>query len=502
MFPAKPLPPPVGPAGEAYAALERTAEYRLCHLIEQYGLAFMNLNHIKAAGGGISVRLLTHLRDMTMKATATEGDPGAIVMLDRVREQFSRTLDAWMALQPLPDGDLPISDELLADLTVEGIEPWFPDGAENEALEARREPLFNETLKEHDLVRRERRRTGVRPGIEATITDIGGEPEKTIAVLEELAPGRLALADGRVAEWQERTYSSGHVSAFWRIVEGPDLHATLRPAQPLDSEIAAMLRGRWTADAGILPILPPRKRAREINREFRAAIAAPDCRLTSALGGTMHLDRIVREVLPKAGYGPLLAYLNRRFGPPPRGSDPHKSLCGAWLLTTPHPELFIMVEPSVSGPEYAFYYALTRDADRRLRRAEEAWSDEIHCWKPAGDGARRYLEIAGPFHRAARHALLDLLRPVRVRDLWIDAQGRVKDSDVRLAYDEEAERHDLAAEPAASSNYGIPREIFSDPQAFFRLMETVKSLDADPAAAMRIAAEVLKKPAEVGASPT
>ncbi len=117
-------------------------------------------------------------------------------------------------------------------------------------------------------------------------------------------------------------------------------------------------------------------------------------------------DRVLGTTpLRDVGYATLFAYMHRRFGPPGQPGDPYKDLSASWLLTTPDPDAHVLVRPSVSG----------------------AW----HCFVPFLVSGERpsNLGVTDPrVHRIAaayRATLLDLLRPVGVRDSSIDARGIV-----------------------------------------------------------------------------
>lgn len=77
--------------------------------------------------------------------------------------------------------------------------------------------------------------------------------------------------------------------------------------------------------------------------------------------------------LKKCQWATLFAYMHRRFGPPHIGGDDYKDLSASWMLTTPDCEVFVRVNPSLSGPGFSFspYLLMPRDAPNRAHRASE-----------------------------------------------------------------------------------------------------------------------------------
>ncbi len=165
--------------------------------------------------------------------------------------------------------------------------------------------------------------------------------------------------------------------------------------------------------------------------------------LQTAPHGTM--DEIFGEVLEDriadatplkdVTYATLFTYLHRRFGYPSRGSDPYKDLSAAWLLSTPEPDIVIHVLPSVSGNHFTFTIYTTA---------------ERTPFKPEPIPREEQLRIAGAY----RSLLLDLLRPVCIRDAHINALGEVDDDEL-LAYDEKEEAPLYEVKYAPSSGYPI-----------------------------------------------
>lgn len=87
----------------------------------------------------------------------------------------------------------------------------------------------------------------------------------------------------------------------------------------------------------------------------------------------------------KIDYGSLFAYLFRRFGYPNSGWDGYKHLA-RYILTTPHPDLFLSVTPSASNrATLSLRFLMPReewealDADRR--RDLDAWRERAYQWR-------------------------------------------------------------------------------------------------------------------------
>ncbi len=168
----------------------------------------------------------------------------------------------------------------------------------------------------------------------------------------------------------------------------------------------------------------------------------------------LFMSRLAREVYGERATWDnssltAFAYCYRRFGPPPRGTDDFKQLGGSWILKTRDPDIYLGVDPG--GCSIDLY--LAQYASERLRAAAEKpgreWRGESrrryfeanpeaseddymlacmadeHPWKA---GMPRYprcpSEIVERALAALRHALLDLLRPVFIRDAKINLFGR------------------------------------------------------------------------------
>lgn len=180
---------------------------------------------------------------------------------------------------------------------------------------------------------------------------------------------------------------------------------------------------------------------------FETSVVSPSGPLYPVLQSAPHgtMDEVFGEVLEDriadatplrdVTYATLFTYLHRRFGYPSRGSDPYKDLSAAWLLSTPEPDIVIHVLPSVSGNHFTFTIYTTT---------------ERTPFKPEPVSREEQFRIAAAY----RSLLLDLLRPVCVRDSYINALGEIDDDEL-LAYDEKDEAPLYEVKFAASSGYPI-----------------------------------------------
>lgn len=163
------------------------------------------------------------------------------------------------------------------------------------------------------------------------------------------------------------------------------------------------------------------------------------------------LDDAVLDSTPlkKCQWATLFTYMHRRFGPPHIGGDDYKDLSASWMLTTPDCEVFVRVNPSLSGPGFSFspYLVMPRDATKRAHRASDL-----------NLPADRVVAI----RKAYRATLLDLLRPVCVRDHHINALGQLGDSALDQALvecdDDESNAYELRFHP--SCGYAMPLGLF------------------------------------------
>lgn len=118
-----------------------------------------------------------------------------------------------------------------------------------------------------------------------------------------------------------------------------------------------------------------------------------------AMGGLVDPGEFA-DLTGNAEYGPLFAYMYRRFGVPEFGSDGHKEIAN-WYITTPDKNVVLCVSPRPSGCRYSFGYMInTAVYNERARKNE-------------------------PVEVAIKAAMTDLCTPVFVRDVPINATGRI-----------------------------------------------------------------------------
>jgi hypothetical protein len=149
--------------------------------------------------------------------------------------------------------------------------------------------------------------------------------------------------------------------------------------------------------------------------------------------------------LAAVNYATLFAYMHRRFGPPHIGGDDYKDLSASWVLSTPEPDILVSVSPSLSGTWFSFSpYLVSAE-----RLAPEALASQFERIKAAyGD------------------LLMDLLRPVCVRDSHINALGPLGDDELSaslFARDKKSGESIFAVKYAASSGYPMPLGLFGNP---------------------------------------
>ncbi len=122
-----------------------------------------------------------------------------------------------------------------------------------------------------------------------------------------------------------------------------------------------------------------------------------------AMGGLVFVEDFMPDDVRKMEYGPLFAYMYRRFGVPEWGSDSHKEIAN-WYITTPDPNVALCVSPRPSGITHSFGYLVN------IKKYNDRRDD------PNTEAAVK---------KALTAAMLDLLVPVFVRDVPINGIGRV-----------------------------------------------------------------------------
>lgn len=134
-----------------------------------------------------------------------------------------------------------------------------------------------------------------------------------------------------------------------------------------------------------------------------------------AMAGIADPGEYADDILANGDYASLFVYMYRRFGIPISGSDPYKEIA-CWYLTTPDKAVALIVSPRPSGLRYSFGYLI----DTNIYKYNS--HDEL-------EAIRIKIE---PF---LKQAMKDLLTATNVRDVYINATGRVSDDEVRETCD-------------------------------------------------------------------
>lgn len=152
-------------------------------------------------------------------------------------------------------------------------------------------------------------------------------------------------------------------------------------------------------------------------------------------------DPVLRRT-PLAGcdFAMLFAYMHRRFGPPSIPGDDYKDLSAGWLITTPEPDLGLLVRPSLSG----------------------AWNSFTLMAEAGAGRPRPGMPDYARFEDAYRAALVDLLRPVNVRDQSFNAMGKLEDDDELMACDERKDEPAYAVGYHPSCGWAMPEGLFGN----------------------------------------
>lgn len=145
------------------------------------------------------------------------------------------------------------------------------------------------------------------------------------------------------------------------------------------------------------------------------------------------LGQVTRSVDPVRGpvvggeveYGPLFAYLFRRFGYP--NAQRSANRLARYVLATPRDDLYLVVEPTIAGlTSHVFAFM----APASVRAAAEAYRHALVAAQSRAGQAfwvrdeqlRRWdaRDPLTPYAQAAARALDDLLKPV-----WLDESGAI-----------------------------------------------------------------------------
>ncbi len=130
-----------------------------------------------------------------------------------------------------------------------------------------------------------------------------------------------------------------------------------------------------------------------------------------AMAGIADPGEYATDILPDGDYASLFVYMFRRFGIPESGSDPYKEIA-CWYITTPDPAVALMVSPRPSGLRYSFGYYIDTNVYNYHSH------DDIEAIKIV-------------IEPSLKQSMKDLLISTNVRDVFINAIGRVEDDEVK-----------------------------------------------------------------------
>lgn len=149
--------------------------------------------------------------------------------------------------------------------------------------------------------------------------------------------------------------------------------------------------------------------------------------------------------LNEVTYATLFTYMYRRFGMAPFGGDDYKDLCGSWVLKTPSPSLLVMVSPSLNGAHFSFMPVYLQPASNSTQARD---IDDLDLTP----------DTVKELKKAYQTLLLDLLRPVCVRDSFFNALGEVDDDSTLMRSNKDG---DLVyqAKYHKSAGYGVPSDL-------------------------------------------
>ena len=79
----------------------------------------------------------------------------------------------------------------------------------------------------------------------------------------------------------------------------------------------------------------------------------------AAMAGITDPGEFTGGIFKNDDYAALFVYMVRRFGYPATGSDDYKEIA-CWFLTTPDPNIALIVSPRPNGMRYSFGYTIRR----------------------------------------------------------------------------------------------------------------------------------------------
>lgn len=148
-----------------------------------------------------------------------------------------------------------------------------------------------------------------------------------------------------------------------------------------------------------------------MSKKWRATVFKSNGeRWQGAMAGIADPGKYADEIMLNGNYSSLFVYMYRRFGISESGSDPYKEIA-CWYITTPDPAVALMVSPRPSGLRYSFGYLIDTNVYNYHSH------DDIEAIKT----------VIEPF---LKQSMKDLLIPTNVRDVFINAVGKVSDDDI------------------------------------------------------------------------
>jgi len=148
------------------------------------------------------------------------------------------------------------------------------------------------------------------------------------------------------------------------------------------------------------------------------------------MAGYVDPGEFASEILPNGDYADLFVYMYRRFGISEYGSDDYKEIA-CWYVTTPDPAVVLVVSPRPSGLRYSFGYEIDSRVYGLFYQNESTPEKER-------------------VEAAIKQAMIDLTVPVNVRDVYINALGKVDDDNLTSG----------VCEPSKWAGYGVTSDYF------------------------------------------
>lgn len=149
--------------------------------------------------------------------------------------------------------------------------------------------------------------------------------------------------------------------------------------------------------------------------------------------------------------GPALVYCYRRFGFTEYGSDSYKSVC-RYNIPTDVDGLFVGL--LFGGVTCFIGSPMTADVSEKYYRS----------------GSQRFLN---EYHRAFESALRDLLRPVRIRDVYVNILGECNDLG---EWDEDKEIFADEVDRSFMAGYGVVTEVYKDFDLFLNYLDYARTM--------------------------